>query len=134
MNEQENLLEAIEHFESMLRDHRKMKDGRLKEHLVRTHETAISALRAQQEQAEPKPLTYDEITRMNGKPIFLTGKHVHGFWTIVSVGYEGEFAYFVGVNMDLFYKVNYGKTWIAYATEPKEDCHTFWGRTERRAP
>lgn len=44
-------------------------------------EVAISALRAQQERENPKPLTLDELRQMDGEPVWLMVES--GMWGIV---------------------------------------------------
>lgn len=80
---------------------------------------AIDALRAQQEQENPKPLTLDELREMVGKPVWVQspGMPEYGRWAIV----EG---------VDIEQKIlwlradytchDYGKVWLAYRHKPME--------------
>ncbi len=69
-----------------------------------------------------KPLTLDELRKMNGKPLFgvslITGKPGEYFiCRIVNMG-KTWFVACAGASQGFGDKDTYGETWVAYATEP----------------
>ena len=83
-------------------------------------DTAISALRAQQQAEDNSPLTLDELRRMNVEPVwFVRGEC--GWWRILGIIYKSgheEFVLFDDGSSDPL--ADYGKTWLAYRNKPKE--------------
>lgn len=90
------------------------------EDVVAACDTAIAALRAQQEQENPKPLTLDELRKMDGEPVWLSalGEDFDDGWYIV-VAVDKNRLHCLQLYAMLFFE-NYGNTWLAYRYKPKE--------------
>lgn len=81
-----------------------------------------AALREQEEQENPKPLTLDELRERDGEPVY-----------IVCPGYEHEFPGrweileragswgWNGIHAEYF-ESSYEREWLAYRSKPKEDA------------
>lgn len=84
-------------------------------------EVAISALRAQQERENPKPLTLDELRQMDGEPVWMQPNSPPkcGKWAIVA-GVDTEYGEKTLYLEGDFTCRDYGKTWLAYRHKPKE--------------
>lgn len=52
---------------------------------------AVSAIRAQQERENPKPLTIDELFQMDGDPVWVVYDEDAGTWALVEVLEESVF-------------------------------------------
>ena len=81
----------------------------------------VAAIREKQERENPKPLTLDELREMAGEPVFIVTKHGSN-WDIVNVSKEdgGPYpVYFQRYGRGL-QENGYGKTWLAYRSEPQE--------------
>ena len=85
---------------------------------------AISALRQQEQldkvsqcSSQDKPLTLDELRKMDGEPVWVQSPGVpeYGRWAIVEG--VGENCLFLH---DDFTCHDYGKTWMAYRQKPEE--------------
>ena len=85
--------------------------------MAEAHRVAISALRAQRERENQKPLTLDELRQMDGEPVWVQSPGVpeYGRWAIVEG--VGENCLFLH---DDFTCHDYGKTWLAYRKKPEE--------------
>lgn len=87
--------EAIKKFENQLRSAMVVLDGgfgtrpgesdRLYRERKEMAEIALQALRSQEEQEKPKPLTYEELIQMVGEPVYVTvpGKPHRNKWCLV---------------------------------------------------
>lgn len=71
------------------------------------------ALRAQQERENPKPLTLDELRKMDGEPVWIDDldEGFHG-WELSSDASD----YFEGESRTV---ESYGTRWVAYRYKPK---------------
>lgn len=77
---------------------------------------AIKALRVLADQEDPAPLTLEELLQMEGEPVWV--KHWHGGeWIIVYWDYVERIAY---TRQACLHKHEYGESWIAYRSKPKE--------------
>ena len=89
---------------------------------------SVTALRAQQERENPKPLTLDELRQMDGEPVWL-----HTFssiqkktnisqWVILeSIGNSNAVFLKGGCNSRITkWFCNYGTTWLVYRYKPKD--------------
>lgn len=90
-------------------------------------DTAIAALRAQQEAEKNDPLTLDELREMQWEPVFVThSKHGKGWCIIDWHGVNKTWAYFSktgtaeGMTAVPITAATYGETWLAYRHKPKE--------------
>lgn len=86
---------------------------------------AISALRAQQERENSKPLTLDELREMDGEPVYLSDLvEKDGVWEgwIVFTSYN-EYG-FRPRGGGLFPIDGYGKTWLVYRHKPEGGANT----------
>ena len=90
--------------------------------------TAVIALRAQAERENPKPLTLTELCSRGSwepcgaMPVFIQNlkRPRERFWDLVRS--DGEDFSLANTRPNSTYQeLNYGKTWLAYATEPKEE-------------
>lgn len=93
---------------------------------------AIAALRDQEERdnrlesdaVKNEPLTMDELRKMNGEPIWIDtgemslGEQICGSWEIFT-HCENDTYYFTR-RLRGFLGKDYGVTWIAYRSKPKE--------------
>ena len=84
---------------------------------------ALTALRAQLERENPKPLTVEELKERVGKPIFTVTSGVvgSGRWEFLRDEHKGTLYL---ATMDERYEApedTYGKTWLAYRYQPKEE-------------
>lgn len=121
---------AIERLE-FIRDHELWACDKLSKAAIKM---SISALRAQQERENPKPLTLDELRERDGKPVWIEYKHGafvdwYKSWAILARVARNE----LGVEKFIFKGEGhlgerqlsaYGKTWLAYDYPPKEDDHS----------
>lgn len=86
-------------------------------------ELAVAALRAQQERENPKPLALDELQEMGGEPVWCKGKSRFGVnfeaWKVLSK-YSSTEEVIRFTDGDDRLPESYGKTWLAYRSEPKE--------------
>ena len=85
----------------------------------------------QRERDNPQPLTIGELDHYVNKPVWVKflnpeddnawGCENDGFWEILRIE-DGE--YIVNVTDDTYFtEKSYGKTWLAYATEPEGENH-----------
>lgn len=84
---------------------------------------ALSALRAQQERENPKPLTPDELKEMDGEPVWIIPLCVDIGWTAQWRIYTVREPVTVNAKSYGWYGLHlkdYGKTWVAYRHKPKE--------------
>lgn len=88
---------------------------------------AIAALREQEEQENPKPLTLDELRQMEGEPVFMvdlvhksdpTVSDLWGGWIVFSNHNQYGFTPRGG---GFFSNDAYGENWLAYRSKPKEE-------------
>ena len=87
---------------------------------------AISALRQQEQldkvsqgSSQDKPLTLDELRRMEGQPVYIVENTE--YWAIVnSFDQAGVYLLSYGNPDDYGYFGLYGKTWLAYRQKPEE--------------
>ena len=85
---------------------------------------AIAALRAQQEQEDPKPLTLDELRQMDGEPVWLTGVEPEDTWARIdyvetlTIG----FSLFGDSETWCFRAKHYGEIVFAYRHKPRGDA------------
>lgn len=95
---------------------------------------AITALRAQVEAEQNKPLTLDELREMDEEPVWMCPPSIGdgvewniagGEWALVDIYYELCRA----TKGDLAVFENYGKTWLAYRHKPTEGT-TLQAQTE----
>lgn len=85
-------------------------------------EMALTALRAQQEQEDPKPLTLDELQKMDGEPVWVVwpNRGIRGQWFVVG-SYDWRRMEDDNMILDSRYgKSNVWNAWIAYRHKPKE--------------
>lgn len=81
-----------------------------------------TALRAQQEREDPKPLTLKELKERVGKPVFVVNLDFpRSEWKI----YKGLSRFdktgsVLIFSREQYWRSQYGKTWLAYAHEPRE--------------
>lgn len=78
---------------------------------------AITALSAQQDAEKNNQLTYEELLKMDGKPVWIVGERIDPCWDIVAVNRDRDYVYFRHKNMGMFQENGYGKTWFAYSNE-----------------
>lgn len=80
----------------------------------------IQALQEKAERENPQPLTFEELREMVGEPVWVEDlSKVPGRGGWCSVGMDGD-AYIPWVS-HWWYEINdYGETWLAYRTKPKE--------------
>ena len=87
---------------------------------------AISTLRKQEQldkvsqgSSQDKPLTLDELRRMEGQPVYIVENTE--YWAIVnSFDQAGVYLLSYGNPDDYGYFGLYGKTWLAYRQKPEE--------------
>lgn len=81
---------------------------------------ALAALRAQQEQQNPLPLTVGELKERVGKPVWLQDveKPIVSEWKIC-IWDRGKYLSLVGVHQRAYLIEEYGYTWLTYDHEPK---------------
>ena len=87
---------------------------------------AISTLRKQEQldkvsqgSSQDKPLTLDELRRMEGQPVYIVENTE--YWAIVnSFDQAGVYLLSYGNPDDYGYFGFYGKTWLAYRQKPEE--------------
>lgn len=110
---------AIQELESMKRlyAHVRKNDGEWE-----AVEMAISALFAQQEVEKNEPLTYEDLQKMDGEPVWLSANHMELCCDIVCIDSDHDWpiVYFRNARNGAFQRNGYGKTWIAYRHPPKE--------------
>ena len=99
------------------------------EDAVAAAELAISALRAQAERENPKPLTLEQLKERDGNPVWTVTNGVYGSggwelikFTIVCACPWHEIIECVRLDEEQYgcEISTYGKTWLAYDHEPKE--------------
>ena len=94
-----------------------------------TMETALAALRAEQERLNPQPLTVEEMNELNKEPVYImhvdTIKngalwHMNGWHILTASTFQnhGQCKWFVDNGWSEL-DGNYGKTWLAYRTKPE---------------
>ncbi len=84
---------------------------------------ALSALREKMERQKPNPLTLDALREIDGKPVYivLLKRPAVSHWDIVRLSKEDGGPYLVRFAINYRLQENgYGKTWLAYRSEPKE--------------
>ncbi|MDD3230827.1 MAG: hypothetical protein PHE09_16665 [Oscillospiraceae bacterium] len=69
---------------------------------------------------ENKPLTVDELRKMDGEPVWIPIPDGSGYgdWAIVDIGAQTELLKAVGLDA-AHEECNYGKTWLAYRRPPE---------------
>ncbi len=80
-------------------------------------ELALTALRAQAEAEQEKPLTLEELRQMAGEPVWVVGPEPG--WALVNVQEEALF----DSNTDFIPFDYYGIVWQAYRRKPEEVRH-----------
>ena len=89
---------------------------------------ALSALREKQERDNPKPLTLDELREVSEQNEFC-GAHIwikdlKIGWVTVAITDETAKDGIIGIwcadTNDVYHEKDYGETWLAYRTRPKE--------------
>lgn len=118
--------EAIHRIQAHMRVH---KMGEYPHVLIKEAlDMAIDALREQDERDNPKPLTLDELWKMDGEPVFLvdlvhksdpTVSDLWGGWIVFTNHNQNGF---IPRGGGFFSNDGYGKSWIAYRSKPKEDA------------
>ena len=95
----------------------------------------LDAIREKQERENPKPLTIEELRKMNGEPVFI--RKLDGAQSFWMLAYPDVVSNRLGW---LDYR-NYGSAWVAYRHKPKEpDSETievaekYWLVTRSNAP
>lgn len=89
------------------------------EHLTKRYEAdeiAFEALREQEERENPKPLTLEELSKMDGEPVWLTGYNwrlCYGTTTIFG-GLKMNTGHACTIDLD-----GYGSRIVAYRHKPK---------------
>lgn len=87
-------------------------------------ELILSALREKQERDNPKPLTLDELRKRNGKPVYCVEQKsaypIKAWGIVYLLDPFGNGVLIDGTAFN-FEQGYYGKTWLAYDSEPKED-------------
>ena len=87
-----------------------------------------ATLREQEERESPKPLTMEELRRMDGEPVFLadlvhksdpTVADLWGGWIVFTNHNQNGF---IPRGGGFFSNYGYGKSWLAYRNKPKEDA------------
>ena len=91
---------------------------------------AIAALREKAERENPKPLTLEELRKMDGEPVWVNDlcTKAHSEYCVISIGKPMVFqdidhynaAYIPGVEHTWYEFCDYGREWIAYRHKPKE--------------
>lgn len=83
---------------------------------------ALAALRAQQERADQKPLTLDELRQMDGEPVWVKADHYGVYADIIHIMGREDGESYVKFKINWRLQENgYGKTWLAYLRKPKEE-------------
>lgn len=82
---------------------------------------ALAALRAQQERENPKPLTVEELKERHNRPVWIQEieKPSESCWRLCYWD-RGKYLVLLGISSAGHLIDEYGKTWTAYAHEPKE--------------
>lgn len=89
---------------------------------------AVAALREQEERENPKPLTLDELRKMDGEPVFIVDlvhksepnvSDLWGGWIVFTKHNQNGF---IPRGGGFFSNYGYGKSWLAYRNKPKEDA------------
>lgn len=89
-------------------------------------DSVITFLRAQAERDNPKPLTLDELRKMDGQPVWVVILtkigDIKSSWFLVSDGYELNLQNSETYELypDDTYEERYGEDYIAYRYPPKE--------------
>lgn len=99
-----------------------------------TMETALAALRAEQERLNPQPLTWKELSEMVGEPVWTIGEFDGlGGWDIVEEVYpadeDGDESILFGRTTEAPHRWNYnlrdlngdlsGCAWVCYRAKPE---------------
>lgn len=87
---------------------------------------AIAALREKAEREDPKPLTIEELRRLDEEPVWVKAKKAkagYGMWCVVNYNRltRRVEAFIPGIENTWFEGEEYGKTWLAYRHKPKEE-------------
>lgn len=83
------------------------------------HRMAIEAIREQEERNNPKPLTIDELMKMNGQPIYVVClKNGMCFWDVIFNA--SKYNCFMQITGSTGWELM-GDTWIAYRYKPNEE-------------
>lgn len=97
-----------------------MSDG--KPDVQEFYKIAEAALRAQQERADQKPLTLDELRQMDGEPVWVKADHCGVYADIVHIQGQEDGESYVHFKINWRLQENgYGKTWLAYRHKPREE-------------
>ena len=93
-----------------------------------TMETALAALRAEQDRLNPQPLTWEELSGMVGEPVWTIGEccGLDG-WDIIEEVYEDSVLFGRSTEQPEKWRYNLrelsgelsGCAWIAYRTKPE---------------
>lgn len=86
---------------------------------------AEAALKEQEEQENPKPLTLKELRQMDGEPVWMEDNKGNKCWGLVSVEDDGA-VYCIDNETGLWEYCFYGSKfatdgWLAYRSKQKED-------------
>ena len=77
----------------------------------------LDAIREKQERENPKPLTIEELRKVNGEPLWLTGFE----WRVCYGTSTFRGSEYIELSMDNSIPLDgYGKYWHAYRHKPKE--------------
>lgn len=70
------------------------------------------------------PLTYEELQKMGGEPVWLSAKHMEPCWDIVSIDNDHDYpiVYFRYKRKGAFWRSECGKTWLAYRRPPGKEA------------
>lgn len=93
------------------------------------YDSALAAIRAEQERLNPQPLTVEEMNELNKEPVYImhvdTIKngalwHMNGWHILTASTFQnhGQCKWFVDNGWSEL-DGNYGKTWLAYRTKPE---------------
>ena len=89
------------------------------------YKTALTALRAELSRQENAPLTWDELSAMIGKPVYIADlvDASESNWAIIGKAYSKLGLEFITlydtIEGDVGCQELYGETWLAYRYEPK---------------
>ena len=100
------------------------------EKTVEALELAITALHAQQEREKNKPLTLDELRKLNGEPVWLVDGDGNELWGLVDATndppevFDSQYGLWFGEFYNMIGDEKMGlhsEGWVAYRHKPKEE-------------
>lgn len=87
-------------------------------------EIACHAIQEKIERDNPKPLTWDEMKRLNEVPVYILDLYDEGRegWYILSWDYRksGQYLVLSSRHCNGFLSDDYGESWVAYKNKPTE--------------